>query len=141
MKSLLRQQCGRDIARIDVGTAVVWIAHLFGKGETPVSRILKGIGGIMDRNKQQQLTVFGVEIVGLKGEDLLAKKVAFDGLPEPSDDEQDVRLLQRLALEVALQREFGVGNTQTALEGFRSRLRVAVTGMAAVGSRSAITKF
>jgi len=95
---------------------------------------------MMDRNKQQQLTVFGIEIEGLKGEELLAKKVAFDGLPEPSDDQQCVRLLQRLALEVALQREFGVGNTQTALEGFRSSLRVAATGTAA-GSRSATLKF
>jgi hypothetical protein len=89
------------------------------------------IGGMMDRNKQQQLEVFGIEIEGLKGEELLAKKVAFDGLPEPSDNQQDLRLLQRLALEVTLQREFGVGNTQTALEGFRSSLRVAATGMAA----------
>jgi hypothetical protein len=96
---------------------------------------------MMDRNKQQQLEVFGIEIEGLKGEELLAKKVAFDGLPEPSDDQQDVRLLQRLALEVTLQREFGVGNTQTALEGFRSSLRVAATGMAAAGSRSATPKF
>jgi hypothetical protein len=39
---------------------------------------------MMDPNKQQQLTVFGIEIEGLKGEELLAKKVAFDGLPEPS---------------------------------------------------------
>jgi hypothetical protein len=96
---------------------------------------------MMDRNKQQQLEVFGIEIEGLNGEELLAKKVAFDGLPEPSDDQQDVRLLQRLALEVALQREFGVGNTQTDLEGFRSSFRVAAPGMTAAGSRSATPKF
>jgi hypothetical protein len=119
----------------------VWIAHLLGKGETRASRDLKRIGGIMDRNKQQQLEAFGIEIEGLKDEELLAKKVAFDGLPEPSDDQQDVRLLQRLALEVALQREFGVGNTQTALERFRSSFRVAATGRAAAGSRSEAPKF
>ena len=90
-------------------------AHLLPRGETRASRDLKRIGGMMDRNKQQQLEVFGIEIEGLKGEELLAKKVAFDGLPEPSDNQQDVRLLQRLALEVALQREFGVGNTQNRL--------------------------
>lgn len=90
-------------------------AHLLAKGETRASRDLKRIGGMMDRNKQQQLEAFGIEIEGLKDKELLAKKVAFDGLPEPSDDQQDVRLLQRLALEVALQREFGVGNTQNSL--------------------------
>ena len=110
--------------------------HLLGKGETRASRDLKRIGGMMDRNKQQQLEAFGIEIEGLKDKELLAKKVAFDGLPEPSDDQQDVRLLQRLALEVALQREFGVGNTQTALEGFRSSPRVAATGIAAAGRAS-----
>ena len=115
--------------------------HLLGKGETRASRDLKRIGGMMDRNKQQQLEAFVIEIEGLRDEELLAKKVAFDGLPEPSDDKQDVRLLQRLALEVALQREFGVGNTQTALERFRSSFRVAATGRAAAGSRSEAPKF
>jgi hypothetical protein len=46
---------------------------LLGKGETRASRILKRIGGMLDRNRQQQLEVFGIEIEGLKGEELLKR--------------------------------------------------------------------
>jgi len=49
-------------------------AYLLAKGETPASRTLKRIGGKMDRNKQQQLEAFGIEIGRLKGAELLAKK-------------------------------------------------------------------
>ena len=86
----------------------------------------------MDRNKQQQLEVFGIEIEGLKGEELLAKMVAFDGLPKKFFF-FFFFFYKKKKKKITLHREFGVGNT--------SSLRVAATGMAAAGNRSATPKF
>jgi hypothetical protein len=59
------------------------------------------------------------EIEALKGDALLERKNAFDQLSSPADDEREFRLFLGLALEKALEAEFGSGQWKGALEAYQ----------------------
>ena len=59
------------------------------------------------------------QIEALKGDALLERKNAFDQLSPPTDDERKFRALEELALEAALNAEFGFGKWQGALENYQ----------------------
>jgi len=58
----------------------------------------------------------------LRGSDLLDKQIAFDAMTKPSDEERDLRMLQSLCLEAALNQEFGFGQWQKALEDRKRKM-------------------
>lgn len=58
---------------------------------------------------------FQEEVASLRGDALLDKRIAFEGLPASEEGERDLRLKMRVCLEAALIREFGLGGWQKQL--------------------------
>lgn len=75
---------------------------------------------MLSREEREAIEAFGREVGALRGDDLLARAVAFDALPKAAEGERDVRLGQDLALEAALTKEFGIG-WKKKLDAYKAR--------------------
>jgi hypothetical protein len=70
---------------------------------------------------REALARFNKEIEALTGDELLDRKIAFDRLPPPLENQRNLRRAQSYTLGAALLKTFGLGKWQKAVAERKDR--------------------